>query len=97
MDLDKLPDYPTICTVCQHYYNTYILTKEDFRPPSRSSAEHEAKIKEAKDNAEWHHHRCKAKVIKDFNPITGKILSKDEYCTNINTDGRCKYFREKSL
>jgi len=95
MNLTNVPDDPTICIMCKHYYCTYSITKEDFRPASKSLEEHNQKIKEALENADWSYHRCKGSQITDFNCITGKITRKDEYCTNININGRCKLYNEK--
>lgn len=40
-------------------------------------------------------HRCKGKLIVTFNYINGKIDQNDEYCYNVNTNGKCQYYYKK--
>lgn len=81
MDLKDVPDDPTICIMCKHYYCTSLQPIPG--------------LLETQDNAEWYHHRCRGKLITTFNCINGKVDQKDEYCTNINTNGKCQYYYER--
>jgi hypothetical protein len=79
MDLKDISGNPTICMHCKKYYCTHV-------PPAHII-----------DNEEmpWYEHRCKGKLIVEFDCITGKVNTKDEYCCNVNTHGFCQYYEDK--
>ena len=93
MDLKDVPDDPTICIMCKHYYCTSLQLT--CKPQAESLEQFEQRVTESRENAEWYYHRCKGKLITTFNCINGKVDQKDEYCTNINTNGKCQYYYER--